>query len=66
MGKNILATLPQVTITTSGSAVPLTSEAIFAKEVNIESDDNNVGDVFYGDENVDASTERWIVTGKRC
>lgn len=58
MGKSV--TVPfaaPITITTPGTAVPLSSDHIFAEEVNITAQDTNAANIWYGDSTVIASTQ---------
>lgn len=47
-----LITIPNVTVTTAGTPVQITADKIMANAVFVQAHEENVGNIFVGDENV--------------
>jgi hypothetical protein len=59
-----LFTLPKVTVTTAGTAVPLTAnEGLAAGSIIISASNDNTGKIFVGDSSVDAETGEQLEPG---
>lgn len=54
-------TLPVVTVTTAGTAVPLSATQIFASTIVIEADTLNTGNIYWGGVDVSATKGNTLV-----